>query len=180
MKKILFILTSIFITTAAHAQFASVSTNLAGWAATNVNVAMDFSLNKRNTINIPVSGNPFSFGETEWKHIAVQPGWRHWFVERYVGHFISPSLFYANYQLGYNRKTYQGNAYGASFSWGYSVLLSTRWNFLVEIGAGIIYTCYDEKLRSKYYGPFEDEYTYHHQRVLVMPTKINLSFSYLF
>ena len=145
MKHILLSVAALLISAAAHAQFSSVSTNLAGWAVGNLNAAMDFSLDKRNTINIPVSGNPFSFGETRWQHIAVQPGWRHWLVERYIGHFISPSLFYANYRLGYDRRTYEGNAYGAGFSWGYSILLNTRWNFLVEVGAGIIYTPYDEK-----------------------------------
>ena len=180
MKHILLSVAALLISAAAHAQFSSVSTNLAGWAVGNLNAAMDFSLDKRNTINIPVSGNPFSFGETRWQHIAVQPGWRHWLVERYIGHFISPSLFYANYRLGYDRRTYEGNAYGAGFSWGYSILLNTRWNFLVEVGAGIIYTPYDEKLLRKYVGEFDDEFTWHHRRVLFLPTKINFSFSSLF
>lgn len=51
-----------------------------------------------------------------------------------------PSLFYANYTIGYDKRTFKGNAYGIGCSWGYSKLLSTRWNFIVEIGAGIVYT----------------------------------------
>lgn len=181
MKRILLLFAAVFTaTTVAQAQFSSVSTNLAGWAVGNLNVAVDLSLDKRNTINIPVSGNPATFGETCWRHIALQPGWRHWLIERYIGHFISPSLFYANYEMGYDHKTYRGNAYGVSFSWGYSLLLNTRWNFLIEIGAGIIYTPYDEKLRPKHIGEFDDEYTYHHRRILILPTKLNFSFSYLF
>jgi len=74
----------------------------------------------------------------------------------------------------------QPGAYGIGCSWGYSKLLSTRWNFIVEIGAGIIYTPYTEKLRPKYIGEFDDEYTYHHRRFLLVPIKCNLSFSYLF
>ena len=92
----------------------------------------------------------------------------------------SPSLFYANYTIGYDKRTFKGNAYGIGCSWGYSKLLSTRWNFIVEIGAGIVYTPYTEKLRPKYIGEFDDEYTYRHRRFLLVPIKCNLSFSYLF
>lgn len=181
MKHLLLILAFLAATSpAAHAQFSTVSTNLAGWAVGNINAAIDVSIDKRNTVNIPFSGNPFAFGDTRWRHIVLQPGWRHWMVERYVGHFVSPYLLYANYEFGRKRWQYTGNAYGVGFSWGYSKLLNTRWNFVVEFGVGILYTPYDEKLFAKYVGEFDDEYIYHHHRVLVLPTKINLSFSYLF
>lgn len=122
----------------------------------NINAAVDLNVNLHNTINIPVSANPFKFGDTQWSHVVLQPGWRHWFVERYIGQFVSPSLFYANYTIGYDKRTFKGNAYGVGCSWGYSKLLSTRWNFIVEIGAGIVYTPYTEKLRPKYIGEFDD------------------------
>ena len=94
MKRFLlfFILISAYSTT--YAQFSSVSTNIVGWAAGNINAAVDLNVNLHNTINIPVSANPFKFGDTQWSHVVLQPGWRHWFVERYIGQFVSPSLFY--------------------------------------------------------------------------------------
>ena len=180
MKHFLLLVTTLFVYSATYAQFSSISTNLAGWASGNLNVAVDINVNLHNTINVPVSVNPFKFGNTQWRHVAVQPGWRHWLVERYIGHFISPSLFYANYELGYKDSCYFGNAYGIGFSWGYSLLLNTRWNFLVEIGAGIIYTPYTEQKYSKYVNEFDDEYSYHHRRILLLPTKLSFSFSYLF
>ncbi len=145
MKHYLLIIVSLFTFSASYAQFSSVSTNIVGWAAGNINAAVDLNVNLHNTINI-----------------------------------VSPSLFYANYTIGYDKRTFKGNAYGIGCSWGYSKLLSTRWNFIVEIGAGIIYTPYTEKLRPKYIGEFDDEYTYHHRRFLLVPIKCNLSFSYLF
>ncbi|MFQ9830176.1 MAG: DUF3575 domain-containing protein [Alistipes putredinis] len=140
MKHYLLIIVSLFTFSVSHAQFSSVSTNIVGWAAGNINAAVDLNVNLHNTINIPVSANPFKFGDTQWSHVVLQPGWRHWFVERYIGQFVSPSLFYANYTIGYDKRTFKGNAYGIGCSWGYSKLLSTRWNFIVEIGAGIVYT----------------------------------------
>ena len=180
MKHYLLIIVSLFTFSASYAQFSSVSPNIVGWAAGNINAAIDVNVNLHNTLNIPVSVNPLKFGDTQWSHVVLQPGWRHWFVERYIGQFVSPSLFYANYTIGYDKRTFKGNAYGIGCSWGYSKLLSTRWNFIVEIGAGIIYTPYTEKLRPKYIGEFDDEYTYHHRRFLLVPIKCNLSFSYLF
>lgn len=180
MKHILLSIAAILIAAVAQAQFSSVSTNIVGWAAGNINAAIDVNVNLHNTLNIPVSVNPLKFGDTQWSHVVLQPGWRHWFVERYIGHFIAPSLVYANYTIGYDKHTFKGNAYGIGCSWGYSKLLSTRWNFIVEIGIGIVYTPYTEKLRTKYIGEFDDEYTYYHRRFLLLPLKCNLAFSYLF
>ena len=63
MKRFLlfFILISAYSTT--YAQFSSVSTNIVGWAAGNINAAVDLNVNLHNTINIPVSANPFKFGD---------------------------------------------------------------------------------------------------------------------
>ena len=180
MKHIFLSIAAILISAVAQAQFSSVSTNIVGWAAGTINATVDVNMNLHNTINIPISVNPLKFGNTQWSHVVLQPGWRHWFVERYIGQFVSPSLFYAHYTIGYDKRTFKGNAYGIGCSWGYSKLLSTRWNFIVEVGAGIIYTPYTEKLRPKYIREFDDEYTYHHQRILLLPIKCNLSFSYLF
>ena len=180
MKHYLLIIVSLFTSSASYAQFSSVSTNIVGWAAGNINAAVDLNVNLHNTINIPEAATPFKFGDTQWSHVVLQPGWRHWFVERYIGQFVSPSLFYANYTIGYDKRTFKGNAYGIGFPWCYSKLLSTRLNSIVEIGSGIIYTPYTEKLRPKYIGEFDDEYTYHHRRFLLVPIKCNLSFSYLF
>lgn len=180
MKYILLTLLSLFAWSASHAQFSSISTNLVGWAGGNVNVSVDLSVNRNNTINVPVSFNPFKFGDTQWRHFAVQPGWRHWFTERYVRHFVSPYLTYATYRLGYDQHSYSGHAMGIGCSWGYSILLSTRWNFMVEVGASVIYATYDKRMYDKYIGEFDPEYTYHHRRVYVLPTKCCLSFSYLF
>ena len=120
MKHYLLIIVSLFTFSVSHAQFSSVSTNIVGWAAGNINAAVDLNVNLHNTINIPVSANPFKFGDTQWSHVVLQPGWRHWFVERYIGQFVSPSLFYANYTIGYDKRTFKGNAYGIGCSWGYS------------------------------------------------------------
>ena len=117
MKRLLLILVFLAATTsAAHAQFSSVSTNLAGWAVGNLNIALDFSLDKRNTINIPLSGNPFAFGNTRWQHIALQPGWRHWSIERYVGRFVSLYLVHSTYAAGWKRSDSRGYANGIAGS----------------------------------------------------------------
>ena len=124
MKHYLLLFLSLIVWTSSQAQFSSVSTNIVGWAAGNINAAVDVNLNLHNTINISISVNPLKFGDTQWSHVVLQPGWRHWFVERYIGQFVSPSLFYANYTIGYDKRTFKGNAYGIGCSWGYSKLLS--------------------------------------------------------
>ena len=77
MKHYLLLLLSLVIWTSSQAQFSSVSTNIVGWAAGNINVAVDVNVNLHNTVNIPISINPFKFGDTQCSHVALQPGWRH-------------------------------------------------------------------------------------------------------
>lgn len=180
MKRILllFILISAYSTT--YAQFSSVSTNIVGWAAGNINVAVDLNVNLHNTINIPVSANPFKFGETQWSHVVLQPAGGTGSSNDTSDSSSPPRCFMPTTPSATISAPSKGNAYGIGCSWGYSKLLSTRWNFIVEVGAGIVYTPYTEKLRPKYIGEFDDEYTYRHRRFLLVPIKCNLSFSYLF
>ena len=71
MKHYLLSIVSLFTFSASYAQFSSVSTNIVGWAAGNINAAIDVNVNLHNTLNIPVSVNPLKFGDTQWSHVVL-------------------------------------------------------------------------------------------------------------
>ncbi len=163
----------------AVAQFSSVSTNLVGWATGNINAAVDLKLDTRISFNIPLSFSPVMGKNIGWQNITFQPGARFWMTELYRGSFVGVYGSTAYYRLrnhGWNRR---GWAAGAGVSYGYSHLLSKRWNLEVEVGVNVMYTDFD-KTRNREFGVFEDEYWWDIRRVMILPGKLKVSFGYLF
>lgn len=169
---------AVLVSTSAYGQFSSVKTNLLGLVTTNLNVGMDIKVTPTKTINIPVSGSPFNFGKYAIRYITVQPGLRFWLYENYIGHFLSGYLVGAKFNTTVNDIDRDGWAAGIGASYGYSWLLSTRWSLECEMGLALLYNRYDQNKRG--WGIFERETIEKHRRWMIAPTKMCVSFSYLF
>ena len=175
------ITTSIFtllLSISASAQYYSVKTNALGLLTTNLNVAVDIEITKNRTFSTSISYNPFSFRNFQTKHLTIQPGMRFWSYTNYIGHFYSVNLIGSKFNLIANEKYRNGWLCGAGASYGYSWLLSDRFSLECEVGASIVYTDYDKG--DCYVGIFEKETIEHHRSILLLPTKMAVSISYLF
>ena len=95
-----------------------------------------------------------------------------------VGHFLGQHLTYVGYDLGSRTKRYKGHACGLGVSYGYACMLSKRWNVAVEAGVGLYRT--KDTRRDPTVSDWEDEYIYHNRRWTLAPTKLEVSFSYIF
>ena len=122
--------------------------------------------------------NPVKSSSLSMNFHAVQLGGRYWFYESFVGHFLGQHLTYADYDLGSRTKRYKGNAYGLGVSYGYAWMLSKRWNIALEAGIGLFHT--EDTRRDPTVSDWEDEYIYRYRRWTLAPTKLEVSFSYLF
>ena len=87
-------------------------------------------------------------------------------------------LTYVGYDLGSSTRRYDGRAFGIGVSYGYSWMLSTRWNVAVEAGIGLFRT--RDTRRDPTVGDWDDEYIWHYRRWTLFPSKLGVSFSYLF
>ena len=103
---------------------------------------------------------------------------RYWFYESFVGHFLGQHLTYVGYDLGSRTKRYKGHAYGLGVSYGYAWMLSKRWNIAVEAGVGLYRT--KDTRHDPTVSDWEDEYIYRYRRWTLAPTKLEVSFSYIF
>ena len=79
---------------------------------------------------------------------------------------------------GSRTKRYKGHACGLGVSYGYAWMLSKRWNIAVEAGVGLYRT--KDTRRDPTVGDWDDEYIYHYRRWTLAPTKLEVSFSYIF
>ena len=85
---------------------------------------------------------------------------------------------YVGYDLGSRTKRYKGHAYGLGVSYGYAWMLSKRWNIALEAGIGLFHP--EDTRRDPTVSDWEDEYIYRYRRWTLAPTKLEVSFSYIF
>ena len=180
------ILIFIFYGQQARSQEVTIKTNLAYWATTTPNLGMEFALGKKSTLEISGGLNPFEFSDNKrFKHWLVQPEYRWWFCETFNGHFLGVHAHGAQFNVGgwdipigrldvFKDKRYEGYLYGGGLSYGYQWVLSNRWNFEFNIGAGYARIHYNE-YPCKDCGTKQDEGNYNYWGV----TKAELSFIYI-
>lgn len=165
-----------------HAQFYSVRTNVLGLATGNLNLELSAAASRKVTIHVPVNYNPFTYNflaeNCKMKNLTVQPGARYWLTESYMRWFIGAHAIYSRYHVGWkeiDRYRYDGWGVGGGFSAGYAWMIAKRWNLEAEIGASVMYQDYDRFL-CKECGSLPEP----GHKVNVVPTKLALSFVYLF
>lgn len=155
-----------------YGQKVAQKTNLAGWITTTPNFSVEFSLNRKLSLDAAISYNPWDFDRgATLNHWLVRPELRFWFCRRFEGHFMGIHALYGQYEIGrvsfipaLKDRIYSGNLYGGGLSYGYHFPLKGRWGLELTIGAGLVllnydrYRCWDclerdGSYRLKYLGP---------------------------
>lgn len=169
----------------SRSQEVGVKTNLAYWGTTTPNLGLEFGLGKKSTLEIAGGLNVFEFSDNKsFKHWLIQPEYRWWFCETFNGHFLGLHAHGAQSNAGgldipvgrldvFKDKRYEGYLYGGGISYGYQWVLSNRWNFEFNIGAGYARIHYDEYPCTNC-GTKLDEGNYNYWGI----TKVGLSFIY--
>ena len=181
----------------ASAQKVAVKTNALYWATTTPNIGMEFSMSPRWTFEIAGGYNPWLLNkETNMKakHYLVTPEVRYWFCESFNGHFLGVNANYTQFNVGgvhvlnpfyksagdgpfidacLNSRV-EGWAAGAGITYGYSWIISPRWNMEFNLGLGYWYSDYD-RYENRKCGLFQDSAIKH----VVGLTDLGLSFIYM-
>lgn len=150
-KQILFTLLMLFSINAS-AQKVAQKTNLLYLATTTPNLALEFSLGKKLTVDFSAGYNPWDFsGNTLLRHWLVQPELRYWSCQSFEGHFFGVHGIYSKFNLGelsfinsMKEYTYKGSMYGAGIAYGYHFPLNGKWSMELTVGVGYIYLDYNK------------------------------------
>lgn len=171
-----------------NAQKVTVKTNFIHWGTLSPNLGVETAIGKKNTLEIPVSYNAWTFADNKkWKHFLIQPEFRWWQCEAFNGSFIGLHAHYARYNVGnvnlgnfklpiginvgdLNNYRYDGWLAGAGFTFGYQLYLASRWNLEFAIGAGYSYMDH-----TKYDCPKCGELIGDEQKHYIGPTKAAIS-----
>ena len=162
----------------AAAQFFAVRADALAALAGTLHLGAEASVADKWTLEASVYWNPVRTSGLSMNFGAVQIGPRYWFYESFVGHFLGQHLTYVGYDLGSRTKRYKGHAYGLGVSYGYAWMLSKRWNIALEAGIGLFHT--EDTRHDPTVSDWEDEYIYRYRRWTLAPTKLEVSFSYIF
>lgn len=162
----------------AGAQIFAVRTNALAALTATLDIGAEVSIADKWTVEASGYWNPIRTASFSTNFHAVQLGGRYWFYESFVGHFVGAHLTYVGYDLGSSTRRYDGRAFGIGVSYGYSWMLSTRWNVAVEAGVGLFHS--KDTRRDPTVSEWDDEYIYHCRRWTLFPSKLGVSFSYLF
>lgn len=179
MKKIILIL-AIVIGTAvtASAQYSAVRINALSIATGTLNAGVDVAFSPRWSAEGSVYWNPVKTSSFRSQAYGFSAGVRHWRFEPHVGAFIGIHNTTAFYDVGGRKEHHKGWLTGVGVSYGYSWILSTRWNLTAEFGAGCFYMK-DRKQRYEI-DDNEDIYIRRHRRIVIAPSRAEISLSYLF
>ena len=92
-----------------------VKTNALYWTTASLNAGFEVGLTPRITFEIDAGYNPWTFSDNrKFKFWMIQPEIRHWFRNRFEGHFWGVHLLYADFNvggmkfLGMSDRRYQG------------------------------------------------------------------------
>lgn len=180
MKKKIIILAALLIcaVTGVRAQFYGVKANTLGLATGTVNAGVEFSLGKQYSLDVSAYFNPIKTDKFSSQFWYVQPGVRYWRYEHFVGPFYAAHIAYGRYTVGNDRWHYKGWFAGLGVSYGYTWILSKQWNFTLEGGLGLYYM--RDTKRFCEYDDWQPIRIVHYKRVVLAPSKLEVSFSYLF
>ena len=164
--------------TGAKAQFYAVKGNTLGWATGTVNAGVEIALGKQWSIDLSGYWNPVKTDKFSSRFWYVQPSVRYWRYEHFVGPFYAAHIAYGRYNIGNDRWYYKGWLTGIGLSYGYTWILSRQWNFTLEGGLGIYYM--RDRKRQYDYDDWSPVCITHYKRWALAPSKLEISFSYLF
>lgn len=72
-----------------RAETVGIKSNVLGWATTNANLGLELGLARRSTLSVTGALNPWSFpDERHLRSWIAMPEYRHWFCEKFTGHFL--------------------------------------------------------------------------------------------
>lgn len=165
----------------APAQSIAVKSNVLYDLTGTLNLGGEIRCDDTHSFNLSVNYNPWNLGENKkMKHILIQPEYRWWLNETFIGSFFGVQAHFAQYNFGgttpfttVKNNRYQGNLIGCGVTYGHQWLLSTFWSLEASISVGYAHLTYDK------YGPAKgDALIEKSHSNYVGPTQLGISFIY--
>ena len=155
---IIAIMLTVISSRTASAQSIAVKSNILYDLTGTLNLGGEIRCDDTHSFSLSVNYNPWNLGENKkMKHILVQPEYRWWLNETFIGSFFGVQAHFAQYNFSgttpfttVKNNRYQGNLIGCGVTYGHQWLLSTFWSLEASISVGYAHLTYDK------YGPAKE------------------------
>lgn len=136
------------------------------------NIGGEIRCDNNHSLHVSVNYNPWDSEENKkMKHFLIQPEYRYWFNETFIGSFVGVQAHFAQFNFAgttpfrtVKDNRYQGNMIGCGVTYGYQWLLSSFWSLEASLSVGYAHLEYDkygpgkgdaliEKSHANYFGP---------------------------
>ena len=105
---------------------------------------------------------------------VMKPQLRYWRHRPKKRVFVALDLLYRVNNIVLNYKRYKGHGFGASISYGYSWILSHRWNIEASLGAGVLRSRQRKADKGESLPPDVND-----KKLIPIPTSCSVSFVYI-
>lgn len=128
-------------------RYLSLKTNLAAWAGTILNIAVDVQVAGHVSVELPVLWCPWYLSDKHAvKTFAIQPEARYWLARPGEGHFFGVHAHAGWFNVKWDKDRYQDTdrpLLGAGISYGYLLPFNEHWAGEFTLGAGYANMRYD-------------------------------------
>lgn len=147
---------ALLASTSAVAQRVVAKTNLLYWGTGTPNLGLEVATGRKTSFSLHAGVQPWQYSDTKkLKHWLVQPEFRFWPCEVFMGHVIGIQALGGQFNAGgidlplgilptLDDNRYQGWAVGAGLSYGYHLLLNRRWSMEFSLAVGYLYVDYNK------------------------------------
>lgn len=184
LRTLLALAAAAFIGGQVSAQEISLKTNALYWATATPNLAVEFGVGQRMTVELAGGYNNWPLGRSDWangdnkrmSHFIVRPSVRYWFG----GYFAGAHLYGGEFNVQgtgpftiLKNNRHEGYFLGGGVSAGHRWQIGCRWAIEAELGVGYAYVDY-ERYGCSRCDPVVKKGVYHY----FGPTRLGVSFVY--
>lgn len=172
---------SVISSVSAYSQSIAVKSNALYDITGTINLGGEIKCADDQSFSLSLNYNPWEFGANKkMKHFQVQPEYRKWFDQVFMGSFVGIEAHYAMYNFAgmtpfttIKNNRYQGTLVGLGVTYGYQWMINPYWNLEASISLGYSYLDY------KKYGPDKGDVMLKKSHSNYFgPTQIGLTFIY--
>ncbi len=165
----------------AASQSIAIKSNVLYDVTGTINLGGEIRCDNKHSFHLGINYNPWNRGENKkMKHFLIQPEYRYWFDETFIGNFVGVQAHFAQYNFGgttpfrtVKDNRYQGNLIGVGVTYGHQWILSPFWSLEASLSLGYAHLTYDK------YGPAKGDALIEKSHAnYVGPTQIGISFIY--
>ena len=140
IKIFLTVLLLLVAKTSLNAQRIAVTTNALEDVLLTPNIGVDVVVSDRQSISFDASFAPYKISQSfHNKCMTLRGGYKYWFNQAFYAHYIGVDAVISSTDVGAGNVDYRGEYLGVGVGYGYSFILSKRWNIVPCVGVGIAY-----------------------------------------